>query len=175
LGAANAETGAARQETLLARQQLEREIADLRRVEIVLAEERRAHLAYRKQGDELSRELLATGAALEIERLALRESQSGLAAANAAAAVARQEVASAREQLECEMAELRRMEIVLAEERRAHLAFRARSDELQALKETLQQGMSLQQMKDIAKEVWWERNRRGLPYKLVKWVKRLFK
>ena len=67
-------------------------------------------------------------------------------------------------ELERRTADLRRAEIVLAEERRAALNYRAKADRLYDLKPLIS---------EIAREVWWEKNRRGLPYRVAKFAKRL--
>ncbi len=74
-----------------------------------------------------------------------------------------------RRELERRTADLRRTEIVLAEERRSALNYRAREDKLHDLIERRRR----EEIQEIAREVWWERNRRGLPYKIGKAVKRL--
>jgi hypothetical protein len=93
------------------------------------------------------------------------------------------ELARVQNELSRTAADLRRTEIVLAEERRANLGFRAQADvagQLVELRELIHRGIIQHgvgvrgdQMVEIAKEVWWERNRRTLPYKAAKMLKRL--
>ncbi|HEY1614769.1 MAG TPA: class I SAM-dependent methyltransferase [Rhizomicrobium sp.] len=75
----------------------------------------------------------------------------------------------AQQELARRTADLRRIEIVLADERRSALNYRAREDGIYDLVERRRR----EEIQEIAKEVWWERNRRGLPYKIGKLFKRL--
>jgi hypothetical protein len=76
-----------------------------------------------------------------------------------------EEIAKLQSILESRTAELRRIEIALAEERRSNSIYRAREG----------RPLDVNLVSAIAKEVWWEHNRRTLTYKIAKAIKGLFK
>jgi predicted RNA methylase len=124
--------------------------------------------------------------------LAAAEAEGAAAAVRAQAELDRvkSDLGRAQAELARTSADLRRTAVVLAEERRANLNFRARAEitgqlaelkaQLKELRELIhhniiQHGVGVrgEQLGEIAREVWWERNRRTLPYKVAKMFRRL--
>lgn len=132
--------------------ELARVQADLRRTEIVLAEERRANLDFRARAETAGQ---------------LAEQRTEIAG----------QFADLREQLAKQQAEIAERlggfagQLV---EQRAEIAGQLAGLRSLIHQDIIQDGVGVRgdQVAAIAKEVWWERNRRSLAYKLAKLLKR---
>jgi SAM-dependent methyltransferase len=76
-------------------------------------------------------------------------------------------------QMMAKNAEICRLENIIAEERRIALASRQRLGQLEARAAQQLAKLNRETIHDIAREVWFERQRWGFPYKIRKWLTRL--